>query len=207
MRLIRTARKLFKSFAAVLTRLPRRTLLRFSYRSDDRGKPNTPQGNFKNPQGKLKKMKAFSYRGHPVAITVKIHDQDVTDDLASVDDIIKSVDYPNLTEFRVGECQFTLRDVHGYFSPNKTVNFWTQNGGRRTGYQSPVNIEAGFIVNGTRHTETVFQGNIIRLVQNAKAATLKVVCVDNFGDVRTKGITDFGIDRHFMVDRRFRSGG
>ena len=152
-------------------------------------------------------MKAFSYRGHPVAITVKIHDQDVTDDLASVDDIIKSVDYPNLTEFRVGECQFTLRDVHGYFSPNKTVNFWTQNGGRRTGYQSPVNIEAGFIVDGTRHTETVFQGNIIRLVQNAKAATLKVVCVDNFGDVRTKGITDFGIDRHFMVTEDLEAAG
>ena len=144
-------------------------------------------------------MKEWSYQGHPVAITVKIHDQDVTGDLASVDDIGQGVDYPNLTEFRVGECSFTLRDVHGDFSPNNPTNFFTRNGGRRTGRNSPVEIEAGFIVDGTRHTETVFQGTIIRLVQDATGATVKVTCSDNFGDMRTKGIADFGIPRHFML--------
>ena len=144
-------------------------------------------------------MKEWSYQGHPVAITVKIHDQDVTGDLASVDDIGQGVDYPNLTEFRVGECSFTLRDVHGDFSPNNPTNFFTRNGGRRTGRNSPVEIEAGFIVDGTRHTETIFQGTIIRLVQDATGATVKVTCSDNFGDMRTKGIADFGIPRHFML--------
>ena len=144
-------------------------------------------------------MKEFSYRGHPIAITVKIHDQDVTDDLATMEEIHQSIDYPNLTEFRVGECQFTIRDVHGDYSPNNASNFFTQHGGRRTGYHAPVKIDAGFIVNGQRQTQTIFQGNIIRLVQDAKTATVRVVCSDNFGDMRTKGIADFGVPRHFML--------
>ena len=144
-------------------------------------------------------IKSLSYSGHPLAIRVKIHDQDVTDAIASVDDIVRGVDYPNLTEFRVGEASFTLRDIHGDFSPNNPSNFFTQNGGQRTGRNSPVEIEVGFIVNGQRHTETRFKGTIIRLVQDAKPATLKVVCTDNFGDMRAKNITDFGIPRHFRL--------
>ena len=144
-------------------------------------------------------LKQFSYQGHPVSVTVKIHDIDVTDDLASVDDIARGVDYPNLTEFRVGEASFTLRDVHGDFSPNNPSNFFTQHGGRRTGRNSPVKIDAGFIVDGTTHTQTIFQGTIIKLVQDATGATVKVVCTDNFGDIRTKAIADFGIPRHFML--------
>jgi len=144
-------------------------------------------------------VKQATYQGHPVAITVKIHDQDVTDDLASVDDIGQSVDYPNLTEFRVGEASFTIRDVHGEFSPNNESNFFTRNGGQRTGRHSPIEIETGFIVDGQRYTETIFRGNIIRLVQDATPATVRVVCSDNFGDMRTKGIADFGVPRHFML--------
>ena len=143
--------------------------------------------------------KQFSYNGYPVALKISIHDQDVTDDLASVDAIVKGIDYPNLTEFRVGETQFTIRDIHGDFSPHNASNFFTQHGGRRTGRHSPVTIEAGFIVDGTRHTETLFQGTIIKLTQDAKAATVKVVCTDNFSGIRTKTIADFGIPRHFRL--------
>ena len=143
--------------------------------------------------------KTFSYQGHPIALTAKIHNQDVTSDLASVDDIGQGIDYPNLTEFRVGEASFTLRDIHGDFSPNNPSNFFTRNGGRRTGHNSPIEIEAGFIVDGIPHTATVFKGTIIRLVQDATGATVKVVCTDNFGDMRKKTIADFGIPRHFML--------
>ena len=143
--------------------------------------------------------KRFSYQGHPVAVIVKIHDIDVTDTIAALDDITQGIDYPNLTEFRVGECSFTLRDIHGDFSPNNPSNFFTRHGGRRTGRNSSIEIEAGFIVDGTPHTQTVFQGTIIRLVQDATGATVKVVSTDNFGDMRKKTIADFGIPRHFML--------
>ena len=143
--------------------------------------------------------KRFSYQRNPVAFIVKIHDQDVTNDIAALDDITQGIDYPNLTEFRVGEASFTLRDINGDFSPNNPSNFFSQHGGRRTGYNSPVKIDAGFIVDGITHTQTVFQSIIIRLVQDAKAATVKVVCSDNFGDMRKKAIADFGVSRHFML--------
>ena len=152
-------------------------------------------------------MKKFSYLGNPIAITVRIHDQDVTDDIASVDDIGQGVDYPNLTEFRVGEASFSIRDIHGDFSPNNPANFFTRHGGRRTGRNSPVEIEAGFIVGGTRHTETIFKGTIIKLTQDGGPATVKVVCSDNIGDLRTKGIADFGIPRHFMLTEDLEASG
>ena len=152
-------------------------------------------------------MKKFSYQGNPIAITVRIHEQDVTDDIASIDGIQQGVDYPNLTEFRVGEANFLIRDVHGDFSPNNPSNFFTRHGGRRTGRNSPVEIEAGFIVNGTRHTETIFKGTIIKLTQDGGTATVKVVCSDNIGDLRTKGIADFGIPRHFMLTEDLEASG
>lgn len=144
-------------------------------------------------------MKQYSHQGYPIALSVKIHEQDVTNDLALVDDITSGIDYPNLTEFRVGECSFTLRDLHGDFAPNNPSNFFTQHGGQRTGRNSPIEIEAGFIVDGTRHTETIYKGTILRLVQDAKAATVKAVCSDNFGDMRKKTIADFGVSRHFRL--------
>lgn len=145
------------------------------------------------------RLKDLHYSGLPVSVSVKIHNQDVTRDLASLDDITRGIDYPNLTEFRVGEASVTLRDIHGDFSPNNPSNFFTQHGGQRTGRNSPVEIEAGFIVDGTTHTATIFKGTIIRLVQGAKDATVKVVCTDNFGDMRKKTIADFGVSRHFML--------
>ena len=151
--------------------------------------------------------KQFSYQGHAVALTVKIHDQDVTDAIASVDDIGQSVDYPNLTEFRIGEASITLRDVHGDFSPNNPSNFFTRHGGRRTGRHSPIEIEAGFILDGTTHTETIFKGTIIRLVQDAKAATVKAICADGVGGLRSDAITDFGIARHFMLTENLSQSG
>ena len=152
-------------------------------------------------------LKSLSYSGHAVSITVKIHEQDITNDLDSIDGIQQGVDYPNLTEFRVGEASFSLRDVHGDFAPNNNANFFTRHGGRRTGRNSPVEIEAGFIVSGQRHTETIFQGTIIRLVQDATGATVRVVCSDNFGDMRTKGIADFGVPRHFMLTEDLAAAG
>ena len=143
--------------------------------------------------------KQYHYEGNPVAVVVQIYSVDVSADLRGLGDIQKSVDFPNLTEFRVGECSFTLRDLHGDYAPNNASNFFTRHMGHRTGYQAPVHIEAGFIVQGTRRLQTVFKGQIVRLVQNAKAGTVKVVCTDTFGDIRKKPITDFGIARHFKL--------
>ena len=145
-------------------------------------------------------MKAHSYQGHSIALIVKIHDIDVTDNINALDDITSGIDYPNLTEFRIGECTLTIRDVHGDYSANNPSNFFTQHGGHRTGRHSPVEIEAGFIVDdGTTHTETIFKGTILRLTQDAAAATVKIVCADGVGGLRSDAITDFGVSRHFML--------
>ena len=152
-------------------------------------------------------LKQYSYQGHPVEVIVKIHDQDVSSDIKDLEGITQGIDYPNLTEFRVAEASVTIKDVHGDFSPNNPSNFFTRNGGQRTGRNSPIEIEAGFIVDGTRHTETIYKGTILRLVQDASGATVKVVCTDNFGDIRKKAIADFGIPRHFMLTEDLETEG
>ena len=144
-------------------------------------------------------LKQYSYSGYPTVLIVKIHDQEVTGYLKAVSDILLNVDYPKLTEFRVGEASVTLQDIHGDFSPNNPSNFFTQHGGQRTGRNSPIEIKAGFIVGSTRHTETVYKGTVIKLTQDGGPATVKVVCTDNFGDIRKKTIADFGVPRHFML--------
>ena len=144
-------------------------------------------------------LKQHSYSGYPTVLIVKIHDQEVTGYLKAVSDILRNVDYPKLTEFRVGEASITLQDIHGDFSPNNPSNFFTQHGGQRTGRNSPIEIKAGFIVGATRHTATIYKGIVTKLTQDGGAATVKVVCTDNFGDMRKKTIADFGVPRHFML--------
>ena len=144
-------------------------------------------------------LKQHSYSGYPTVLIVKIHDQEVTGYLKAVSDILRNVDYPKLTEFRVGEASITLQDIHGDFSPNNPSNFFTQHGGQRTGRNSPIEIKAGFIVGATRHTATIYKGIVTKLTQDGGPATVKVVCTDNFGDMRKKTIADFGVPRHFML--------
>ena len=152
-------------------------------------------------------LKQISYSGYPVVLIVRIHDQEVTGYLKAVSDILRGVDYPNLTEFRVGEASITLQDIHGDFSPNNPANFFTQHGGQRTGRNSPIEIRAGFLVGATRHTATIFKGTVIKLTQDGGPATVKVVCTDNFGDIRKKAIADFGLPRHFMLTEDLAQSG
>ena len=116
--------------------------------------------------------KQYSYQGNPISVSVKIHNQDIGTP-KSIEDIGKSLDYPDLTEFRVGECSFTLTDVQGdFFAQTIRQTFLRDTADTQRAIKHPVEIAAGYlIVDGTTHTEVIFKGQILRVVQDAKAAT------------------------------------
>lgn len=142
-------------------------------------------------------LKQYSYKNYPTLVEIYILDQDVTLKAADLGDVNKVSDYPDLTEYRVGECTFTLNDDTGEFSPNNDNNFFVKNGYAKNGYKSPVEIKTGFLVNGVRNLETLFKGNIIRASQSGRGASIEVECVDSLQSLILDKITDFGIQRNF----------
>ena len=152
-----------------------------------------------NVKNKPLNMKEYAYQHHPIALIFKIHEQAIPAGIVSLDSLTLAVDYPNLTEFRVGECIFTLIDTEGEYSPNNPSNFFTRQGGDASGRNAPVEIEAGYWVDNTAHTETLYKGQIVMITYHAKSAQLRITCTDNFEQLRTATLTDYGIERHFRL--------
>lgn len=141
-------------------------------------------------------------------IKVSILDQDVTDKSFDVGGITSQLDYPRLTEFRVGEATFSLNDPKGDFSPSNPNNFFTRQPRdvdnpegpkyHQTGYRASVKIEAGF---DEDNLEVQFIGEIIKIRRGVKPKTVKIECVDKMSRYGDSEIRDFGIERHFRLSR------
>ena len=113
-------------------------------------------------------LKQYSYKNYPVIVEVYILGQDVTLLCANLGEIGKYSDYPDLTEYRVGEFDFVLNDDQGDFSPNNDNNFFVKNGHQKDGDRAPVEVISGFLVNGVKQLETLFKGTIERLQQDGE---------------------------------------
>ena len=144
-------------------------------------------------------LKDLAYQGHPVAFSVMLGGVDIKY-VGGVSDISKSLDYPRLTEYRIGESTVSLNDPDGLFSPRNANNFFVQNGHSQLGVDVECEIEAGFIVDGTRHTETIFSGKIIKVSQDAKQSITKLLVSDAFNTLFRDKVTDIGIERRFHLD-------
>ena len=147
--------------------------------------------------------KQYSYQNLPVFYRVIILDQDVSSDVVEIPSIDQSVDYPQLNSYRIAEANITLkRGVNDPYNPNKSSNFFTENGGNASGYKSLVKIEAGFILsNGTEEKQTLLQGIIINTNVDARTGNVSIVVSDNSQDMRTKPLQDFGLEKTIRLQR------
>ena len=152
--------------------------------------------------------KQYSYQGHPVICKVHILGQDISDSIKSIEGIESSLDYPRINEFRISEATFTLSDPENDFNPQKTDidNFYKREGDMESpaigssGYRSRVRIEAGFIVNGTQHTEDIYHGQILNVHKDAKTGDVRITCSDTSQKIRDEDVTDFGIKKKMRVE-------
>ena len=175
----------------------------------------------------VKESAALAYQNHPVKFTVYIFDIDITHDIENYGNIEASLDYPQITEYRIGEANFTLRDydedgnVGQKYNPEYEGNFFGQYG-LQSGYKSPVRIEVHFLVDGelkssvnptSADTEKLpiilFEGKILSVNKGLKAGTIDITCSDLTQDFRTKNADNFGIPKEIALtkgDSNQRSG-
>ena len=159
--------------------------------------------------------KEHSYQNHPVKYVVTILGQDVSTNLKSLEGIEASLDYPRINEYRINEAVFTLSDPENDFNPQKlptdpmdlsTGNFYRRNGQMESppisesGYRSPVTIEAGFVVNGMDHLETIYSGIIYNVHKDAKTGDVRIVCADQTQRLTDEPVTNFGIEKKMIVE-------
>ena len=153
--------------------------------------------------------KAYSYRNYEVFCKVSILGIDVSTNLKSIEGIESSLDYPQLNEFRINEAVFTLSDPDNNYNPQKPDNFYVTNGGSESpsigasGYRSPVEIRAGFIVPGVSQddsTEIIYSGIIFNITKDAKTGDVRIVCSDPSQRIRDDDVTKFGIPKSMIVD-------
>ena len=154
------------------------------------------------------------YKNHPIKFTVYIHDIDVTHDIDSYGNIEASLDYPQISEFRIGEANFVLRDydetgkVGQKYNPEYSNNFFKQYG-LQSGYKSPVRIEIHFLVDGEEKSSNnlatssdpiiLFEGKILSLNKGLKTGTVEVTCSDLTQEFRTQNADNFGIPKRLAL--------
>lgn len=143
-------------------------------------------------------ISAHAYQGHPPAFKLFIADRDVTDYVDSVDKIENSLDYPELNKWKPGECQVTLIDPDGIFSPSNESNFFVGRGLPQSGDLVEFKVQWGFSVDGQDILEDAFIGKITKIRQLLEGFTT-IVANDAITELFTKDISDFGISRQFRI--------
>ena len=139
-----------------------------------------------------------AYQGNSIYLQINLAGQDITDDIGGVQGLSKSLDYPRLTEYRVGEATITLNDPNGYYSPRNAANFFVANGEAQSGQGVACTIVTGFYTDSGIVSETLFTGEITKVTQGATGTTTVVVS-DDMHTLFTEDITDFGVDRQFRL--------
>jgi len=134
---------------------------------------------------------------------------DITSRLESIANIDKSLDYPNITEYRIGESTLEINDFDRAFDPKFLGNNELESNiyqiidGKSSGYRIPVKIYAGFIdpsqptrsaVYSVREA-MVFKGEIHQVARDINEKTVEITCTDEPQDVREELIKDFGLEK------------
>ena len=147
-------------------------------------------------------MKQYHYKNYPVIYEIYIQDTIIPEkDVGRIGNISRNIDYPDLTEFRNGECSFDINDPEGDFSPTNNNNFFTRLDPpiSKDGNNASVEIKTGFLVNGVRILETIFTGSIIRITQSGKPGVNQIICSDRLRSLKRESVIDFGVARNFML--------
>ena len=148
-------------------------------------------------------LKEHHYKSHPVIWEIVLDPDDMNQTLdmtpGSIGNISKSLDYPTISKYRVGECTIKFNDPEGVFSVNNSNNYFVMNRLPQSGYKVGILIKTGFIVDGVRELATYFNGNIIRINQNIGDATTELICVDKIRDLYVDDLKNYGIHRKFGI--------
>ena len=149
--------------------------------------------------------KANSYQNYPIVWKVEILDQDISEYITkqSVGGVASSLDIVDLNKVQRGRCGFTIQDSTGYFDPEKTDNFFTENMGDQSGVGAKIVMKSGFLLpDDTEDLTTIFTGEIQKVEHGAKDFTFNFLCGDASLAIRKEDLTDFGIEKAIELTPR-----
>ena len=138
----------------------------------------------------------------------RVYQIDITDRLEEVSNLEKSLDYPNFSEFRVGEVTLTFNDDNRTFDPRSKSNIYRLlDKTKAAGYRLPVKIYAGFldsetVSEGAAYTirpQLVFQGEVHKIDRSTREKTVSVVCIDMPQNMQDDSITGFGLEKTMSI--------
>ena len=148
-------------------------------------------------------IKALSYGMSPLMLEVKINKTtDITEIVENIGTISNSLDYPNLTRYRVNSVPITLTDERGFFAPNNSEN-WFRSDGRdlpQNGHGVEIQINVGFNDGDKKLRKVLFKGRITKIVQDSVAATTTITADSLLQKMFSEVITDFGLQKQFRID-------
>lgn len=147
----------------------------------------------------LADLAPYAYSKYPVYLKVTLGAIDVTRYVAGVSGLSKSLDYPNLTEYRQGEGTVTFHDPDGYFSDKNPNNFYAANSLPTDGAGVDVRIDTGYIVDGTVISETLFVGKITKIGQDAQEGLTDILVSDQLNVIFSQDVEDIGVERNFQL--------
>ena len=139
--------------------------------------------------------KDLSYQNHPIKWSVSILSQDISDKVTSVSNTRQSLDISNLTEIEAGAANIQVRNEDNDFSTDRDSNFFTRYDFVKTGYFAPIEVKAGFDVNGTVTDETIFWGYVNRIDFNKKTKTATIEAIDKTTILRRDNLVNFGLQK------------
>lgn len=148
----------------------------------------------------LSDLAQYAYSSDPMHLKVTFGGIDVTSYLSGISGLSKSLDYPNLTQYRQGEATITLADPDGYFSDKRSDNFFADNSLTADGFAVDVEIETGYIVNGTVIAETLFTGKITKIGQDGEEGLTDILVSDELNALLSKNVENIGVDRNFQLE-------
>lgn len=148
----------------------------------------------------LSDLAQYAYGSDPMHLKVSFGNIDVTDYVAGISGLSKSLDYPNLTQYRQGEATVTMADPDGYFSDKRTDNFFADNSLTADGFAVAVEIETGYIVAGTVVSEVLFTGKITKIGQDGEEGLTDILVSDELNALLSKNVENIGVDRNFQLE-------
>ena len=143
-------------------------------------------------------LKTRSYTDSGLHYELTLDGEDISDKVEDIPNIQKSIDFPRITEQRVGEMVVLLVDPEGYYVSTNSDNFFVAQGHHQSGIGIAVVLKIAFEGDTL---ETFFTGQLVKTEQvyRFNQRFTKLVFSDSMHKLFTTEITNFGLEKQFKL--------